>query len=132
MRILNTTTDFELLATAANYIKKDIEDDYGTWVGSPFDWVLKLPPGSKSKLGKQLVYQWIALKGLSIDRCLDSEADMIINGHRVEVKFSTLWKAGFYKFQQIRDQNYEYLVCLGVSPFDAHCWVISKSKLKSM
>jgi len=130
--MINSTTpsDFDLLATAANYIKGDIEGDHSAWAGSPFEWVLKLPAGSKGKLGKQLIYQWCALKGLSVDRSPDSEADMLINGHRVEIKFSTLWKAGIYKFQQIRDQDYEYSVCLGISPFEANCWVISKTILK--
>jgi len=130
MSILTTVSDFDLLATAANYIKHDLEDDFKGWNGSPFEWVLKLPPGSKGKLGKQLVYQWCALKGLAVDKCPDSEADMLINGHRVEVKFSTLWRIGIYKFQQIRDQNYEYSICLGISPSEAHCWVISKAILK--
>jgi len=124
-----TVSDFDLLATAANYIKADLEDNFGGWKGSPFEWVLRLPPGSKGKLGKHLVYQWCALKGLSVDRCLDSEADMQVNGHRVEIKFSTLWKVGIYKFQQIRDQNYEYSICLGISPYEAHCWVVSKAIL---
>jgi hypothetical protein len=123
-------TDFDLLATAANYIKADFQVDDQTWVGSPFDWVLDLPPGSKGKLGKKLVYQWCALKGLAVDRSPDSEADMLVNHHRVEIKFSTLWIAGIYKFQQIREQNYEYSVCLGISPQTAHCWVISKSVLR--
>ena len=35
-----------------------------------------------------------------------------------------------YKFQQIRDQNYDYLFALGISPFDAHAWVIPKTVLK--
>ena len=130
MTLPSTSSDFNLLATAANYIKNDLVRDYRAWEGSPFEWVLKLPPGSKGKLGKQLVYQWCALKGLSVDRSPDSEADMLINGHRVEVKFSTLWKAGIYKFQQVRDQNYEYSVCLGISPLEAHCWVISKAVLR--
>ena len=43
------------------------------------------------------------------------------------MKFITLWKGGFYKFQQFRDQDYKFAVCLGVSPFDAHCWVIPKT-----
>ncbi len=123
-------SDFELLATASSYIRSDFEEEYKMWENSPFEWILHLPTGSKGKLGKHLVYQWCALKGLSVDRCNDSEADMLINGHRVEIKFSTLWRSGIYKFQQIRDQNYEYSVCLGISPFEAHCWVLSKSVLK--
>lgn len=122
-------SDFDLLATAANYIKPDFDRENDEWEGSPFSWVRILPSASKGKLGKRLVYQWCAIKGLSVDRSPDSEADMLINGHRVEVKFSTLWKANIYKFQQIRDQNYEYIVCLGISPFEAHCWVIDKMML---
>ena len=129
MALSVSPTDFELLSTAANYIKQDLKDEHTAWLDSPFEWVLHIPAGTKGKLGKQLVFQWCALKGLSVDRSPDSQADMLINNHRVEVKFSTLWKEGFYKFQQFRDQNYEYAVCLGISPFNAHCWVISKSLL---
>ncbi len=131
MKIPQTSSDFNLLAVSANYIKADLEKDYLAWKDSPFEWVLKLPAGSKGKLGKHLVYQWSALKGLSVDSSPDSQADMLINGHRIEIKFSTLWKSGIYKFQQIRDQNYEYAICLGISPFEAHCWVISKSLLQN-
>ncbi|MHB8193417.1 MAG: hypothetical protein ACYDGL_09100 [Bellilinea sp.] len=122
--------DFNLLATAASYLRKDFDTSYKSWEDSPFEWILHLPAGSKGKLGKQLIYQWCALKGLAVSQSPDPEADMLINGHRVEIKFSTLWKIGVYKFQQIRDQNYEYSICLGISPFGAHCWVISKLILK--
>jgi len=130
MIIPETTLDFKLLATASTYLRQDFEEDFNSWNDSPFEWILHLPAGSKGKLGKLLIYQWCALKGLAVDKCSDSEADMLINGHRVEVKFSTLWQKGFYKFQQIRDQNYEYSVCLGISPFEAHCWVLNKKVLK--
>ena len=130
MSLQKASSEFELLASAANYIKEEFDRDKTTWKGSPFEWVLTLPSGSKGKLGKRLIYQWCALKGLSIDSSPDPEADMLINGHRVEIKFSTMWKTGIYKFQQIRDQNYEYSVCLGISPFEAHCWVISKAILR--
>ncbi|MBI5952421.1 MAG: hypothetical protein HY865_12255 [Chloroflexi bacterium] len=122
--------DFDLLASAANFIKKEFQNEQSDWTGSPFEWALSLPSGSKGKLGKRLVYQWCALQGLSTENSPDSDADMLINKHRVEIKFSTLWKAGIYKFQQIRDQNYEYSILLGVSPFEAHCWVVSKAILK--
>jgi hypothetical protein len=126
-----TTSDFDLFANAANFIKNDLEKDITAWTDSPFEWVLRLPPGTKGRLGKQLVFQWCALKGLAVDKSPDSDADLLINGHRVEVKFSTLWESGIYRFQQIRDQNYEYSICLGISPFSAHCWVISKAVLKN-
>ena len=127
---ISTTPEFNLLASAAKFIKPEFEKNSSPWAVSPFEWILALPSASKGKLGKRLVYQWCALKGLSIDSSPDSQADMMINGHRVEIKFSTLWEANIYKFQQIRDQNYEYAVCLGISPFEAHCWVISKKILR--
>lgn len=123
-------SDFNLLASAANFIKHEFERGYAAWAGSPFEWVLNLPSGSKGKLGKRLVYQWCAIKGLSIGTSPDSEADMLINNHRVEIKFSTLWQEGIYNFQQIREQNYEYAICLGISPSEAHCWVVSKKILR--
>lgn len=126
----NPNAEFELLASAANYIKKDFIKDRSEWRDSQFEWVLNLPTGSKGSLGKRLVKQWCALKELAVDRSPDSEADMLINEHRVEIKFSTLWKAGIYKFQQIRDQNYEYSILLGISPHEAHCWVVSKAILR--
>jgi hypothetical protein len=126
----DTQPDFNLLASAANFIRREFERDQLPWEGSPFVWILNLPSGSKGKLGKRLVYQWCAIKGLSIDSSPDSEADMLVNGHRVEIKFSTLWQNGIYKFQQIRDQNYEYAICLGISPYEAHCWVVSKKILR--
>lgn len=126
----STNADFDLLASAAKFIEKEVIKDNVAWHGSPFEWVLRLPAGSKGMLGKRLVKQWCALKELAVDRSPDSDADMLINGHRVEIKFSTLWKVGIYKFQQIREQNYEYSVLLGVSPFEAHCWVVSKPILR--
>jgi hypothetical protein len=130
MSIPKIDSDFKLLASAAEFIKPEFEKDRKIWEGSPLEWVLNLPSSSKGKLGKRLVYQWCAVKGLSTGSSPDSEADMLVNGHRVEIKFSTLWQGGIYAFQQIRDQNYEYAVCLGISPFEAHCWVISKKILK--
>jgi hypothetical protein len=130
MTISKLDSDFKLLASAAEFIKPEFEKDRSAWRESPFEWILSLPSGSKGKLGKRLVYQWCAVKGLSIGNSPDSEADMLINNHRVEIKFSTLWQDGAYTFQQIRDQNYEYVICLGISPFQAHCWILSKKVLR--
>ncbi len=55
----------------------------------------------------------------------------MIAGRRTEIKFSTLWETGTFTFQQIRNQDYEIVICLGLAPFDARCWVVPKSVIWS-
>lgn len=100
------------------------------WAGSPFAWIKTRPSRQVGKIGEQLVAGWCESLGLGVARTGDSQADRVIAGRRVEIKFSTLWKNGSYTFQQLRDQNYSDAICLGVSPFDAHAWVISKATLR--
>lgn len=118
-----------MLASIAANLESDYEVENDTWDSSSFGWIKSKPSGQIGKIGVRLMSAWCTAYGLDVTGCEDSEADRIINGHRVEIKFSTLWKSGIYKFQQIRDQNYEYLICLGISPFNAHCWVFPKGVL---
>lgn len=122
--------EVQILAGLASSLAPDyvpaIDDP---WLGSPFQWILAVPSRTKGAIGEALVAGWSAAKGFDVVRSTNSQADRIIHGHRVEVKFSTLWKNGGYKFQQIRDQDYDYAFCLGVSPFDAHAWLLPKSVL---
>lgn len=99
-------------------------------MGSPFQWILSLPSRSKGAVGEALVAGWCAAKGFDVVRTGDSQADRIIEGHRVEIKFSTLWKSGGFKFQQIREQNYAFCLCIGISPFDAQAWLLPKAVLR--
>jgi hypothetical protein len=124
--------EVRLLAGIAATLQPDYVDpnEADMWRDSPFAWIRTRPSRQKGKIGEQLVAGWCAAKDLNVVRSPDAEADRLIEGRRVEIKFSTLWKSGVYKFQQIREQNYEYAICLGISPFDAHCWVITKSLLR--
>jgi hypothetical protein len=126
------SSDVQLLASIAGVLKNEYirEGAADPWSGSPFAWIRTLPSRQVGKIGEQLVAGWCAAKGLDVVASRDSQAGRVISGHRVEVKFSTLWASGVYKFQQLRDQNYEYAICLGLSPFGAHCWVIPKDVLK--
>lgn len=119
--------DVQLLATIAVNLRGDyVDPEKNQWEGSPFGWILSRPSRQRGKIGEQLVAGFCAARNLDVVATGDAEADRIINGRRVEIKFSTLWSSGVYKFQQLRDQNYEYVICLGLSPFNAHCWVIPK------
>ena len=120
-----------MLAATANYLQyyldKKLEDDIDLWKNSPFEWTLKLPPARKGRLGSDLITSWLASKGISIGRTKDATKTIVINRHKVSLKFSTFWKNGIYKFQQIRSTGYEFIICFGISPFAAHCWVFEKN-----
>lgn len=122
-----TDPDVLILASCAATLQADYAGEDKEWAGSPFAWIKTRPSRQIGVIGEKLVAGWLATKGFDVVRSPDSQADRIINGERAEVKFSTLWKGGFYKFQQLRDQKYKFAVCLGVSPFNAHCWVIPKT-----
>ncbi len=125
--------EVQALAAIAGTLKNDYipEGANDPWEGSPTAWILRVRSSRRrGKIGEQLVAGWCAARGLDVVSCADQEADRVIAGRRVEIKFSTLWESGVYTFQQIRDQNYDYAICLGVSPFDAHCWVVSKEVLQ--
>lgn len=126
-----TDPEVQVLASLSGTIALDYvagADD--PWIGSPFQWILSQPSRRKGAIGEQLVAGWCAAKGFDVVRTGDSQADRIIEGHRVEIKFSTLWESGGFKFQQIREQDYEYLFCLGICPFDAFAWLLPKSVLR--
>ena len=124
-------SEYEALALISARVATEYEGEESAWVGSPFEWIKHRPSRTKGAIGEKIISSWLMAKGFAVARAPDSDADRVINGHRFEVKFSTLWKTGLYKFQQFRDQDYEAVICLGVSPFDAHCWVIPKFEVMS-
>ena len=125
-----TDPDVQLLAGLATTLAPDYAaGPNDPWRGSPFKWILSLPSRTKGAVGEALVAGWAAAKGFDVLRNPDSEADRVVEGHRIEIKFSTLWKSGGFKFQQIRDQKYDYCFCLGISPFDAQAWLLPKAVL---
>lgn len=131
MRPQISDPDVGMLASIAGGLQSDYQEDDNAWEGSPFAWIKSRPSRQVGKIGEQLVAGWCAAKGLDVIGSGDSQCDRVIGGLRTETKFSTLWKNGGYKFQQFRDQNYQLAICLGVSPFDAHCWVITKELLRA-
>jgi hypothetical protein len=87
-----TDSYVQLLASIAaelkgHYVREGPDDP---WAGSPFGWIRTLPSRQVGKIGEQLVEGLCKAMGLDVKSSGDSEADLIIAGRRVEVKFSTL------------------------------------------
>ena len=100
--------DVTLLAEIATDLEGRYADDFSMWEGSPFGWIKTRPSQQVGAIAEKLVSHWCAAKDLSVSRSPDHQADLVIDGTRVEVKYSSLWTdGGIYKFQQIRDQNYD-------------------------
>jgi hypothetical protein len=121
--------DVAALAMISTTLEVEYAAEQVAWNGSPFAWIKTRPSRQVGTIGERLVADWLAAEDFDVTRAPDSDADRLVNGHRAEIKFSTEWRAGFFKFQQLRDQNYEFVVCLGISPFDAQCWVIPKTEI---
>jgi len=120
--------EVDILASCSRTLQSEYQEAQdASWDGSPFAWIKTRPSRQVGTIGEKLVAGFLATKGFDVVRSPDAQADRIIAGQRAEIKMSTLWKSGSYRFQQLRDQNYEFAVCLGLSPFDAHCWVLPKT-----
>ncbi len=130
---MNDREDFDADLSLLVAIAGDLENDYllqmDEWAESPFGWIKQQQSRTRGKIGEQLVSGWCAAKGFDVTSSPNSDSDRVIGGLRTEIKFSTLWKNGRFKFQQLRDQDYEIVICLGISPLKAHCWVFPKDDL---
>lgn len=85
-----TDRDVQILAVLSVGLRSEyLSRSNSEWVGSPFEWILSRPSRQKGKIGEQLIAGWCAARELNVLRSPDSDADRIIEGHRVEIKFST-------------------------------------------
>jgi len=128
----SNTQEYRELVAISQALHREYQDENKQWEGSPFEWIKYRPSRSIGAIGEKIVSSWLALHDFNVGRSPDSEADRIVEGKRVEIKFSTQWKNGTYLFEQIRDQNYDFAIFLGVSPKDAHCWVVPKADIIKM
>lgn len=100
------------------------------WNESPFRWVLSQPSATRGAIGRKVVTAWAASRGVTLEQTtIDNQIYLRLGSLLIQVKFSTLWDGGYYRFQQIRDRDYDYCLCLGLAPFDAHAWLIPKEVL---
>ena len=117
-----------LFLDVAQVLSQEYVGELSRWNGSPFQWLIGLAPRRKGAIGEKLVDTWLTRNGFDVKRPKHTGCDRIIEGINFEVKLSTLWGSGIYTFQQLRNQDYAYVFCLGLSPMRyMRGWLLKKS-----
>lgn len=94
--------------------------------GSAFEEWSKLGPTTRGVGGERLV-KCIALDvGYSVYRPKGRSIDWVINNHNVEVKTAMQCKAGYFIINQVRDQDYEYIIIPVIMPKEVHLFTVPK------
>ena len=93
--------------------------DNATWLTSPFLWLRMLGPSPTGAAGESIVKHWLSSKGfVPVDKRLNSGHDCVVQGLKIEIKVGTQWKgSGDFGWFQIRDQDYDVLLLVGIEPF---------------
>ena len=112
-------------ALAAKYPTVQTEEDKA-WEGSPFDWFRKKASSTKGKIGRDLAESILEASGFAVSRV---GVGLEVNGKAIRVKLSLMWGAGDFTFEQIRETNFDYLLCLGLYPGSSYGWLVPKGEL---
>ncbi|AOO13170.1 hypothetical protein LIS021110_056 [Cyanophage S-RIM14] len=103
------------------------------WEGSKFQSFRNIPsPKSKGSQGEKLVQQFMEHFGHKVTKPENTDHDRIIDGYKTEIKLSTTWNETLsnWTWQQIRDQDYDRLIFVGINPNGISLWWATKSDIK--
>lgn len=120
--------DSALIAELGEAIRPEIKQPPNPYAGSRFQWMRPKAPATKGLIARRIVRLWAERAGLEIADRLNSEHDFLINGSKIVVKLSMLWSGTSIRFQQLKDQDYEYVCLLGLEPHAVRLWVVPKGE----
>lgn len=106
--------------------KIKIAEENEFWEGSPFEWIRHLASRTRGKIGQDLARSVFSEYGYSPAKRRNS---FEVNGKTIISRYSTPWEFTTWQFQQVRDTDFHYLFCLGITPDSASTWLIPKSEL---
>lgn len=125
-----TYTDFILETSTYASWKKHKQTSI--WKHSLFECFHDIPsPRSKGAEGEKLVEEFMSSLGHTVIRAKSSDYDRVISGYKTEIKTSTTWNGTKDKFtwQQIRNQDYDRIIFLGINPNDINLYWATKQDL---
>lgn len=114
--------EFVVLADRA---KDKIPQGKVDWSGSPFAWMRHHGPRTKSKLGKDIIREWLRSTGKPFQESDDEIAHFVVGGQRCVVHLALQGKEGMIEFSQLRspDLGVDAMFLLGIEPWRARLWI---------
>jgi hypothetical protein len=89
-------------------------------------------PKAKGSVGEKLVTEVMSNLGHRVTKPKSTDYDRMIDGHRCEIKLSCAWDDApdNWCWQQIRDQEYDRIIFVGINPDGFHLWWATKADLE--
>ena len=115
------------LVEIANRLEHRYVDDGDVWDGSPFEWIR----GGLASRRKGVALKSSCPNGVSRKDCKlpnPGTVMLIASSPDCEQRFKAPLCGRMVRtdFSKSGTKNYRILLCMGISPYDAHCWVIPK------
>ena len=88
------------------------------WTDAPLEGFRLVANTNRGEIGEEFILRYLALHGIQVHRgSRTTPTDLTIGNKQFEVKTASEDVGGSYQFNHIRlDRQYDYLLCLGVSP----------------
>ena len=104
----------------------------GKWTDQPLELIKVMANSTKGDLGEAFISEYSKALGFKVAKRQNrlGDYDAKINGMTFEIKMATEDVGGNFQFNHIRyDYDYDWIVCLGISPTDIFFDVWSKGDL---
>lgn len=120
--------DLALIARLSDEIEPQIEQRSNPYAGSRFEWIWPHSPAKKSQIATRIVRLWAERAGFETAERINRDHALRVNGRKIVVKLSMLWSGTSLRFQQLKDQDYEYVCLLALEPHAVRLWVVPKGE----
>ena len=102
--------------------------------GTDLNFVRSLSSSSFGAHGRRELLSFLSGHGCQIGKKAGrGPYHAIINNKKVVIKVSTIWRGGTnYVFQQIKEGDWDYLICVGISSAEDHLWITDYDSLKNV
>ena len=112
--------------------EEPINKYYAAYKYSRYRDLRSLPSSTKGSIVEKAAIRWFQETTKQLTQKGDKGCDFMSEGIKYEVKASFLWAGGYFKFQQIRPkQDYDYVLCVGISDDVVYIWNIPKDVIMS-